>query len=50
MDIERHDGTRERRAYNSIDEMMRDAEKAVRDPSVKRVVLYPKLRIPKRRR
>lgn len=50
MDIERHDGTKERRTYDSIDAMMEDAEKVVRDPSVKRITLHPRLTIPKKRR
>ena len=50
MDIERQDGSKERRAYDSVDEMMKDAEKVVRDPSVKRIIIYPRLRIPKKRR
>jgi len=50
MDIERYDGSKERRKYDTIEEMMTDAEKVVRDPSVKRVTLYPKLTIPRKRR
>lgn len=50
MNIERTDGTKERRTYDTVEEMMADAQKVVRDPSVKRVTLYPKLTTPKKRR
>lgn len=50
MQIERHDGTKEKRFYDSIDSMMEDAEKVVRDSSVKKIIIYPKMRIPKKRR
>jgi hypothetical protein len=50
MDIERHDGTKERRKYDSIDAMMKDAEKVVRDPSTKKIILWPKLQIPGKKR
>jgi hypothetical protein len=49
MDIERHDGTKERREYGSVKEMMDDAERLVRDPSVKKITLWPRLSIPKKR-
>lgn len=48
MEIERYDGTKERRTYDSVDLMMADAEKLARDPSVKKIILWPKMRIPKK--
>jgi hypothetical protein len=50
MDIERHNGTKERRHYDSINDMMEDAEKVVRDPNTKKITLWPKLKIPRERR
>ena len=47
MDIERHDETKERRHYDSLAEMMEDAEKEVRNPTTKKIILWPKLKIPK---
>ena len=50
MDIERHDGTKERRYYDSIRGMMVDAEKEAANPETKKLVLrFPKRRIPKNR-
>ena len=50
MQTERHDGTKEIKFYDSNKEMMKDANKVIRDPSVKKIILYPKKTIPKRRR
>jgi len=51
MDIERTDGTKERRTYNSADEMMEDAEKEAKNPKTQKLTLYfPILTIPGRRK
>lgn len=50
MQIERHDGTKEGRIYDSLDELIKDAQKVIHDPSVKKITIYPKMRIPKKRR
>jgi len=49
MDIERHDGTKERRYYDAIKDMMVDAEREVGDPQTKKLTLYSRL-IPKKKR
>ena len=49
MDTERRDGTKERRLYDSIDDMMGDAKKIVRDPKTKKITLWPRLRIPRKK-
>jgi hypothetical protein len=47
MDIERNDGTKERRTYGSANEMMVDAEKEAQDPETKTLTLhFPKLTVP----
>jgi hypothetical protein len=51
MDIERYDGTKERRYYDHISDMMVDAEKEAAKPETKKLTLYfPKMRIPKTRK
>ncbi len=51
MNIERYDGTKERREYDSIKDMMTDAEKEAQNPNVKKLTLhFPKLRIPSKRK
>jgi hypothetical protein len=51
MDIKRHDGTKERRIYDSVGNMMEDAERESKNPNTKKLVLhFPKLIIPKKRR
>lgn len=50
MDIERHDGTRERRTYHFVEDMMRDAEIEALNPTTKKLILhFPKSTIPKKR-
>ena len=49
MDIERTNGTKERRFYDSLTAMMQDAEIEVRNPKTKKLILYPKFKIPSRR-
>jgi len=50
MNIERHDGTREGRTYDSVEDMMRDAEKEALNPLTKKLTLrFPKYTIPKKR-
>lgn len=51
MDIERYDGTKERRYYDLVEDMMKDAAKEAKDPNTKTLTLhFPKMRIPKKRR
>jgi len=51
MDIERHDGTRGRRGYDTIKGMMTDAEKESQDPNTKTLTLhFPKMRVPKKKK
>lgn len=51
MDIERHDGTTERRYYDTVKGMMLDAEKEAKDPNTKTLTLrFPKMKVPKNRR
>ena len=51
MDIERHDGTVERRYYDSPKDMMEDAEKEAQNPQTKTLTLhFPKRTIPSGRR
>ncbi len=51
MDIERYDGTKERREYDSQKEMMEDAEREAQKPETKKLTLhFPKPIIPGRRR
>jgi len=50
MDIERHDGTKERREYDTVRGMMEDAEKEAANPQTKKLTLrFPKMRIPRKR-
>jgi len=50
MDIERHDGTTERRHYDAVKDMMVDAEKEAAKPETKKLTLcFPKMRIPRKR-
>ncbi|HUU37996.1 MAG TPA: hypothetical protein VMW46_07330 [Candidatus Desulfaltia sp.] len=46
MDVERTDGTRERRLYDSADEMMEDAKRLIKQPTVFKITMT----IPGRRR
>jgi len=51
MDIERFDGTKEHRKYNTAKDMMIDAEKESRNSNTKKLTLYfPKMIIPKKRK
>jgi len=51
MDIERHDGTKERREYETREEMMKDAEREGGDLRTKKLTLhFPKPAIPSKRR
>jgi hypothetical protein len=51
MDIERYDGSKERRKYGSIGDMMEDAEKESQKPETKKLILhFPKLMIPQKRK
>lgn len=50
MEIERRDGTKEKRFYGTPKEMMGDAEKEAKDPNTKKLTLhFPKLTIPKKK-
>lgn len=51
MEIERWNGEKEKRFYDSIEAMMKDAEKEAKNPQTKKLVLkFPKLIIPKKRK
>ncbi|MBU2685650.1 MAG: hypothetical protein KKF27_20605 [Gammaproteobacteria bacterium] len=51
MDIEHFDGTKERRHYDSVEQMMEDAEKESQDPNTKKLTLrFPRRVIPGRKR
>ncbi len=51
MDIERRDGTKERREYNNVRDMFADAKKESRNPATKKLTLhFPKLIIPSKRK
>ena len=52
MDIERHDGTKERREFDTAAEMAAAAAALVNNPNVKKITLHlpqPKLTIPRKR-
>lgn len=52
MDIERHDGTKERRKFENVTAMLLAAAALARNPEVKTLTLHfpkPKLTIPKGR-
>ena len=51
MQIERFDGTKERRFYPTAEDMMQDAVDVACDPNTKKLVLhFSKRTIPKKRR
>ena len=51
MQIERFDGTKEKREYANVEDMMQDAVDVACDPNTKKLVLhFPKKTIPKKRR
>jgi F420-0:gamma-glutamyl ligase len=39
MDIERVDGTREKRLYDSLDEMIEDAKRVIKEPDVFKITM-----------
>lgn len=51
MQIERYDGTTEKRTYKDLKAMLRDAAREAKDPNTKKLTLsFPKKTIPKGRR
>jgi hypothetical protein len=53
MDVERFDGTKERREYETAPAMMADAERESQDPRTKKLTLHfpkPRLALPKGKR
>lgn len=51
MQIERKDGTTEKREYKDIKAMMRDAKKEAKSPNTAKLTLvFPKNTFPKKRR
>jgi hypothetical protein len=51
MDIERFDGTKERKEFKNVTTMMLAAVAAGNDPNTKKLTLhFPQMRIPKRKK
>jgi len=51
MDIERFDGTKERKEFKTVTTMMLAAVAAGNDPNTKKLTLhFPRLTVPKRRK
>lgn len=51
MEIEKWDGTKEKRFYDTLNEMLEDAEREAKKPTTKKLTLYmPKRTIPQKRK
>lgn len=49
MEVERNYGTSYSRQYETKEDLLKDLEKALDDPQVKKITIKPQLRIPKKR-
>ena len=50
MQVERHDGTKDKKYYEDFSKLLKDAEIAMQDPTVKKITIWPRLTIPSSKR
>lgn len=50
MEIEHENGTVERKEYENMQKLLADIPKVIKDKTVKKLIIYPAMRIPKKRK